>query len=95
MSEMGHNSLPQGRERVRAIIADVVHSTREIDGLKTDISEIYKAAKEEGFDTKALRLAVKRYMESPTKRQDRQAVEDTADLYLHAAGKLPDDEGDE
>lgn len=88
MSDIGDNSAPGAREKLKGFISSIVHTEREKVGLQTDIQEYYAAAKEEGFNTKALRLAVKRSLESPTKRDDRKAIEDTADQYLSATGML-------
>lgn len=88
MSDIGDNSAPQAREKLKSLIASIVHSEREKQASATDISELYASAKEDGFNTAALRIAVKRSMETPTKREDRRALEDVADQYLSATGML-------
>jgi len=88
MNNIGDNSAPQAREKLKSIIASIVHSEREKQASATDISELYVSAKEDGFNVAALRLAVKRSMETPTKREDRKAIEDFADQYLSATGML-------
>jgi uncharacterized protein (UPF0335 family) len=87
-AEIGDNSVPAARDKLKALIAQIVHTEREKEGLSTDISEYYASAKEEGFNVKALRLAVKRSVESPTKKADREKIESISDQYLSASGML-------
>lgn len=88
MSDIGDNSVPGAREKLKGYISQIVMSEREKAGVQTDIQAYYQSAKEEGFNTKALRIAVKRNMESPTKREDREKLEETVDQYLSATGML-------
>lgn len=88
MSDIGDNSAPGAREKLKGYISQIVMSEREKAGVQTDIQTYYQSAKEDGFNTKALRIAVKRNMESPTKREDREKLEETVDQYLSATGML-------
>lgn len=85
---IGDNSVPQAREALKSIIAQIVQTEREKAGVATDIKELYAGAKEAGFNTKALRIAVKRTMESPTRKSEREEVENLVDQYLSATGML-------
>lgn len=91
---IGDNSIPAAREQIRSYVAQIVASEREKEGVQTDIKELYSSAKDYGLNTTALRRAVKLYMESPTKRADREALEETVETYLIAAksgGESDDD----
>lgn len=88
MSEIGDNSMPAMREKLKSTLSQIVATEREVDGLKTDIKELYGAAKDAGINTRALRVAVKRSMESPTKKAEREELDDLVEQYLSATGML-------
>lgn len=85
---IGDNSAPQARELLKRLISGIVGSEREKEGIQTDIQAYYDSAKESGLNVKALRVAVKRSMESPTRKSDRLALEEVVDQYLSATGML-------
>lgn len=84
---IGDNSLPAAREALRGLMSQIVACERETEGIKTDIKAYYESAKEQGFDTRALRAAVKRKMETPTKREDRERHEEVVEMYLTLAAE--------
>jgi uncharacterized protein (UPF0335 family) len=84
-ARIGHNSNLNDDEKLR--LSGIISEVERLNGLITDYnsekSEIFKAAKEQGFDTKALRqLIALRKMES-TQRND---FENALTAYQHALG---------
>lgn len=83
--KIGHNSNLNGDEKVRlsGIISEVERINAIVADFNSQKSEIFKAAKEKGFDTKAIKHMISlRKMES-TKRKD---FENALDAYQHAMG---------
>jgi len=66
----------------------IVNLEKEKQALADDIKEVYAEAKQEDIDVKALRLAVKRHLESDEKRMLREAAEEEADRILSALGEF-------
>lgn len=65
-------------DRLRAIVRNVENVNEQIDGLKTDLKELYAGAKSEGFDVKILRKVIAR------RRKGEEAVreeQEMLDLY--------------
>lgn len=83
---IGDNSTPAARAALKSLMSQIIAGLREIDGIKTDEKVLYESAKDHGFNVKALRLAVKRKMETPTKREDREALDEVVETYLSLAG---------
>jgi len=72
----------------------IVALETEIAERRVDLKAVYASAKENdaiGKDgVKTLRKAVKRHMEDPDKRADREALEQDADILRHRLGVLVD-----
>lgn len=84
-ASVGHNSNLNDDERVTlaGFVSEVERINTLVAGYNSEKSEIFKAAKEKGFDTKALRhLVALRKMEA-NKRTD---FENALTAYQHAMG---------
>jgi uncharacterized protein (UPF0335 family) len=88
-ARIGHNSnmtAAQG-EKFRGFVAEIERLEEEMRSLASDRGNIYKRAKSEGFDTKALREAIRlRRMND----EARNAFMNAVDAYLDALGMLAD-----
>lgn len=73
MNEPGHNS----RDQLKSIIERVECVNEEINGLRSDVSDIFKEASGNGYDVKALRQIVRIRSEDPNKRAEREAILET------------------
>jgi uncharacterized protein (UPF0335 family) len=58
----------------------------QVAALQADTSEIYKTAKGDGFDTKAMRRLVKRLRTDENDRTESEALDD---VYWHAYSSVP------
>ena len=89
MAGVGHNSaLNQStRNQLKSIIERVEVLEEQKAEIADDIKDVYKEAKANGFDTKALRAAVKWRKQDKAKREEAEAM---LELYLHALGDLAD-----
>lgn len=86
---IGHNSAlnQQDKAALQGIVSEIERHEGEKRLISQDISTIYKAAKDKGFNVKAIRAVVRaRQME----RAEREALETTIDTYKHALGMLAD-----
>jgi uncharacterized protein (UPF0335 family) len=84
-AKLGHNSNLNENEKLKlsGIISEVERLNATIADYNSQKSEIFKAAKEQGFDTKAVKhLIALRKMES-SKRND---FENALAAYQHAMG---------
>ncbi len=75
---VGHNVQP---DRLRSFVERVERLEEEIKDLNSDKSEIYKEAKNTGFDVKALKRVVSARRQDPEKRDAEDAV---FSLYMDA-----------
>lgn len=86
---IGDNSNLTEAQRIKmqGFITEIEFFEAKKREISTDISEIYKAAKEDGFNTKAMRHNIKmRRMDA----EERQAFENAVDAYTQALGALAD-----
>lgn len=86
---VGHNSNlnAQQKSQLKGIIREVEDFERQKREIIGSIGGVYKSAKEQGFDTKAVRHLIKiRRMES----EQRDAFENSIDAYKQALGMLAD-----
>lgn len=83
--KIGHNSNLTNDQKIKlsGFIAEIEHINAEAKQLSSDRSEILKAAKEDGFDTKALRHVIKLRAMEKSKRDD---FDNSVDAYRHAMG---------
>lgn len=87
---IGHNGGPLTADRKKQLEGYISEVERWEDQKKIivdDIGLIYTAAKDAGFDTKAMRLIVK---DRKIARDKREAFEAIVDVYKHALGMLSD-----
>jgi len=86
---IGHNSNLGNAQRkaLKHYVKEVETLTAQMDTIRAEIGATYRNAKEQGFDTKALRHVVKmRRMEADA----RDAFENAIDAYKLALGMLAD-----
>lgn len=83
--KIGHNSNLTADEKLKlgGFISEIERVEAQARVLATDKSELYKSAKEAGFDTKALRHVVKMRRMGATERQE---LENAIDSYAVALG---------
>lgn len=74
------------RDRIIAYIQRIERLREEIKDLQGDLSEIYKEAKGNGFDVKALKRVVN---ERAKNQADRDEAEEIFQLYWSAAQSMP------
>lgn len=87
---IGHNGGPLTADRKKQLegyITEVERWDEQKKIIVDDISAIYAAAKDAGFDTKAMRQIVR---ERKISRDKREAYEAIVDVYKHALGMLVD-----
>ena len=81
---IGDNGMnPQTAQQVKSYVDRIERLAEEKRSIAEDISEVYKEAKGNGFDTKTIRrvVALRRI-----ERQERIEQEQLLDLYLAAIG---------
>jgi uncharacterized protein (UPF0335 family) len=83
MSKVGHNSDSVDSEELKTIVERIERMNEEMANVKTDISEIYKEAKGNGFDVKTIRTVIKLRAMDREKREQQEAM---LDLYMSAIG---------
>jgi uncharacterized protein (UPF0335 family) len=71
--------------QLKAIVERIETVEQAVKELNEDKSDIFKEAKGNGYDTKALRMIIKMRKESPDDRASREAILET---YMHALGML-------
>lgn len=84
-AQIGDNSQLKADDKIRlgGFISEIERLEEQKRELATDITEIYKSAKDAGFNTKAMRHTVKmRRMD----RGERESFENACDSYAHALG---------
>jgi uncharacterized protein (UPF0335 family) len=73
--------------QIRSIVERVEKMEEEKLAITTDISEIYKEAKANGFDVKVIRKIVSNRKKDANKLAEEQAI---MDVYMAALGMLAD-----
>ncbi len=74
--------------QMRSIVDRIVRLVEEKEGLSNDIKEILMEADSLGFAKAAVRLVVKREMETSDKKAAREAVEEEAETIIKKLGDL-------
>ena len=74
MSQKGHNSA----EAVKSYLDRIERLEEEKSGLADDIRDVFAEAKSNGFDTKALRVVIRRRKMDAAKRQE---LDSMVELY--------------
>ena len=88
MTEIGDNSSPLGKsakDDLKTLVARIERVEEEKAELASDVRDLYKEAKGNGFDVKAIRAIVRLRKQDESKRREEAAVLDT---YLSALGML-------
>lgn len=73
---------------VDRIVATEIERKQADAEFKSDIADLYTEAESKGYDTKALKIAVRRRHESAEQRAKRHETEALADMYAAAIGDL-------
>lgn len=85
MAGVGHNSDAVAADQLKTILERIERLDEDRVAVVTDISEVYKEAKGNGFDSKALRKLVALRRKDPnTVKNDKAMLE----LYASAIGCL-------
>jgi uncharacterized protein (UPF0335 family) len=77
----GHNSLD--KDRLRSLVERVENLEQEKAELTSDIRDVYREAKGQGFDVRAIRTIIKLRKQDQTERRER---EDLVAEYMAALG---------
>ncbi len=94
MSEpsIGHNSEAAeapatviAKDRIKAIIERIERLEEEKKVISDDVSDVYKEAKGNGFDVKALRTIVRMRKQDANERAEQETI---LESYMHALGML-------
>jgi len=75
------NSIAEGQ--LKAIVERIERLDEERSTIGRDISEVYKEAKGNGFDVKALKIIIQKRRMDHAERLEREAI---VDLYMTALG---------
>lgn len=83
--KIGHNSNLNDQEKVKlsGYISELERVNAQAEEISSERSEILKAAKGAGFDTKALRHVIKMRAMEKSKRDE---FDNAVDAYRHAMG---------
>lgn len=83
--KIGHNSNlnENEKEKLAGFVSEIERVDAEVRELTSERGTIYKAAKDAGFDTKALKHVIKNRRMEASKRQEFEAA---VDAYEHALG---------
>ncbi|GAA4247459.1 DUF2312 domain-containing protein [Azospirillum formosense] len=83
---IGHNSGADvggiAADRLRSFVQRIERLEEEKRGLQEDIKEIYAEAKGTGFDTKIIRMAIRRRKMDKADRQEQDATLELYELAL-------------
>lgn len=71
------------KKQLHGYITEIERWNAEKATIQADIGQIFNAAKDAGFDTKAMRAVINTRKKS---RAEREAFEAIVDVYLHALG---------
>ena len=78
--------------QIRAFLERIERMEEEKRAIADDIKEVYAEAKGNGFDTKVLRIIVRRRKQDYAERMEQEAL---LDLYEHALGMRPEPDDEE
>jgi uncharacterized protein (UPF0335 family) len=79
-------------DQLKAFIERIERLAEERAAIAKDISEVYAEAKGNGFDTKVMKIIVRRRAQDHNELMEQEAL---LELYLSALGMAPAPEGDE
>lgn len=87
-ANIGHNSEPvaqYSKDQLKAIVGRIERLEEEKKTISDDVNDIYKEAKGNGYDVKALRTIIRMRKQDANERAEQETILDT---YLHALGML-------
>ena len=84
-SEQGSPATKFSKDQLKAIIERIERLEEEKKTISDDVGDIYKEAKGNGYDVKALRTIVRMRRQDPNDRQEQETILET---YMHAMGML-------
>jgi len=70
-------------DQIKTIVERLERLAEERDAIAGDMSEVYKEAKGNGFDVKALKVVIQKRRMDHAERMEREAI---VDLYMTALG---------
>ena len=73
------------KDHLRAFVERIEKLHEERKAISDDISDVYKEAKANGFDTKALKAVIRLRAQDVDERREHEAILET---YMHALGML-------
>ncbi len=73
------------KDQLKALVERIERLHEEKDSISDDIADVYREAKANGFDVKALRTVIRLRGEDVNTRKEHEAIVET---YLHALGML-------
>lgn len=82
-ASIGHNSV--AGDQLRSIIERIERLEEERRELAEDVKSIYREAKSNGFDAKAIRKIVSLRKKDAEERREEEAI---LELYMHAIGMI-------
>lgn len=86
MAEIGHNSgetaEKTGAERLKQHVSRIENVMTDMDALKSDMKELFSAAKSDGFDTKIIRKLI------AMRRRDKEELQEEHALMRTYAAAL-------
>jgi uncharacterized protein (UPF0335 family) len=82
---IGSNTV--AADQLRSVVERIERMEAEKKDIAIDISEIYREAKGNGYDVKAIRAIIKERAQDKAKREEMEYILDT---YRHALGMLSD-----
>lgn len=85
MASIGHNTI--AGDKLGNIVERIERLEEQKADIAGDIRDIYKEAKDAGYDAKALRAVIKIRADDADKRA---ALQETIDIYMNALGELAD-----
>lgn len=81
--QAGHNVV--SKDQIRSIIERVERLNEEKKTITSDIGDIFKEAKGNGYDVKALRMIIRLRCQDANERAEQETILET---YMHALGML-------
>jgi uncharacterized protein (UPF0335 family) len=82
---MSDGAMKVAKDQLKALVERIERLHEEKDSISDDIADVYREAKANGFDVKALRTVIRLRGEDVNTRKEHEAIVET---YLHALGML-------
>ncbi|WP_201829626.1 DUF2312 domain-containing protein [Microvirga zambiensis] len=83
MDDQAFNTESVAADQLKSFIERAERLNEEKDGINSDLSDLFKEAKANGFNTKVLKKIIALRQRDYSERQEEQAI---MDLYLEALG---------